>query len=237
MRIEAVAVAVPAKDEAETVEASLRSVVAAADVARARHPGLRVVIVLVADGCSDGTEVIARRIPGVEVVVTLGSRVGAARRTGIATALALLGVEDDRRAGRRLRGTWIANTDADSSVPVNWLVSQLAHADAGADVVVGTVRPDPADLTVEQNTRWLETHPRGRPNGHVHGANLGVRASSYDAVGGFEPIDEHEDNQLVSRLRDAGTAIVASDDAEVLTSARLVGRTPGGYAGYLAATL
>ena len=41
------------------------------------------------------------------------------------------------------------------------------------------------------------------------------------------------DVDLVARCRNHGAVIVASDEAEVITSGRRAGRTPGGYAGYL----
>jgi len=136
-----------------------------------------------------------------------------------------------------LDAVWLACTDADSVVPVGWIDDQLDRAAAGADVVIGTVRPDFADLSPRQIAAWTGRHTPGRPNGHVHGANLGVRASSYRAVGGFAPVDLHEDNDLVDRLRAAGATLVASDVGEVLTSGRRDGRTSGGYAGYLAVDL
>ena len=80
---------------------------------------------------------------------------------------------------------------------------------------------------------WLDTHTPGLPNGHTHGANLGMRASTYLGVGGFSDLDEHEDVALVDACRRVGAAICATDAAEVLTSGRFIGRTPGGYAGYL----
>jgi hypothetical protein len=100
-------------------------------------------------------------------------------------------------------------------------------------VMVGTVRPEFSDLPAAQAALWRATHVRGEPNGHVHGANLGVRGSAYAAVRGFVPMPEHEDVDLVHRLREAGFTLVASDDCEVVTSGRVVGRTPGGYAAYL----
>jgi hypothetical protein len=77
----------------------------------------------------------------------------------------------------------------------------------------------------------------GEANGHVHGANLGVRASVYRSAGGFADLAEHEDIDLVARCRALGATTVASARADVLTSGRQVGRTPGGYAGYLRTSL
>lgn len=229
-RIRRVVVVVPARDEEALVEACLRSVGRAAASAASENRGVSVRILLVADACTDRTEEVAGSIPGVEVLSVRSGRVGAARAVGVEAGLA--GVDP-----AHLAQVLIANTDADSRVPANWITHLVGSAEAGADVIVGTVRPDPDALTAAQNASWLRTHRRGSPNGHVHGANLGIRASAYREAGGFEPLDEHEDNQIVARLHDRGAVIVASDVAEVITSARFVGRTPGGYAGYLAATL
>lgn len=217
-----IAVVIPARDEEDRIESCLRSVVASSQ--RCSVPAS---ITLVADACSDSTVERARAIAGVRVVEINQANVGSARRIGIDLAL--------RETALPPRAVWIANTDADSVVPVNWLESQLLAANAGCDVLVGTVRPDPREYPRDRQVEWRATHVAGQPNGHVHGANLGVRASAYLTVGGYDDLCEHEDVGLVARLRDFVT--MASDDAEVITSARLSGRTPGGYAGYLRAQL
>jgi len=211
------AVVIPARDEAELVERCLHAVLAARDAAARDIP-----IVLVADNCRDLTAVLARGVAGVHVIELDSANVGAARAAGIARALELLSGPREQQ--------WIANTDADSVVPRNWITEQLAIADEGFDLMIGTVRPDFADLSTEQVVLWRRTHRRGRPNGHVHGANLGIRASTYLAAGGFASLAEHEDNDLVGRI--VGAAL-ATDGCEVQTSGRSVGRTPGGYARFL----
>ncbi len=213
-----IAVLIPARDEQDRIERCLRSILAA----KRRCP-VETSLVVVADGCLDGTARLARRFSAVEVVEIESANVGTARRVAAQHVLRSLTVPAEQ--------VWLANTDADSTVPANWLTVQLGYAAAGYDVVIGTVRPDPAEYPADLRQEWERTHVRGRPNGHVHGANLGVRASAYVAVGGYRPLPEHEDVDLVARL--ALHPQVASDDAEVITSARLVGRTPGGYARYL----
>jgi glycosyltransferase involved in cell wall biosynthesis len=218
--IEAIVVVVPVHDEAALLDRCLRALAAA--VAAVEVPcEVRVVL----DACTDGSAVVAARHP-FPVLHADARSVGHARASGVRDALAGLGEASADRV-------WIANTDADSAVPVNWLRVQLDEAAAGADVVVGTVRPDFDDLSPVHRTLWVETHVRGMPNGHTHGANLGLRASTYRAAGGFAPVGEHEDVHLVDACRRIGASIVASDAAEVMTSGRFVGRTPGGYAGYL----
>ena len=230
-----VAVVVPARDEQELIERCLASVAEARRRLAEERPEARVVVVVVADGCTDDTVRLARAVPGVTVLETSVHNVGLARSAGVEWALAELGRGEGTGGPATVADrVWIANTDADSQVPPGWLTSQLDEADAGADVVVGTVRPDFADLSREQVAAWTARHTPGRPNGHVHGANLGVRASRYAEAGGFGDLDLHEDVTLVGRLRAAGATLLASEAGEVLTSGRRVGRTRGGYAGYLA---
>lgn len=218
--IRALAVVVPVHNEEQLPSRCLHSVEAA--VSRVRVP---CAVFVVIDASTDGSAPVARRHPFPVVEIDAGS-VGVARSVGVAAALRSLAPAIDRR-------TWIANTDADSVVPPNWLTVQLGLAREGADLVIGTVRPDFADLTPQHREVWLETHTRDKPNGHVHGANLGLRADVYHAAGGFSDAPEHEDVMLVDRCRASGAHLVASDAAEVLTSGRFVGRTPGGYAAYL----
>lgn len=213
--IEHVGIVIPARNEADLIARCLVSVIAA----RA-HTAASVTIIVVADACTDDTAAVARSFEGVIVHEISEANVGAARAIGARIAL---------EAGC----SWLACTDADSVVPANWVAEQLEYAEAGYDVVIGTVRPDFDDLSSAHVDQWHATHTPGRPNGHVHGANLGVRATTYLAVGGFGPLPEHEDNELVDRMRAANASIIASDAAEVMTSGRTVGRTAGGYAGHL----
>lgn len=215
-----VLVVVPVHDEEVLLPECLAALqITAADV------DLPVDVVVVLDDCTDGSADIARSTD-VHVLEVADGAVGAARAEGVRAGLAL---HDDDPAT-----VWIACTDADTVVPFHWLRAQRALADDGADVVLGTVRPDPRDLTERQLAAWRATRVPGRPNGHVHGANLGIRADAYLRVGGFAPLVEHEDVELVARLRrDPGVAVVASDATDVVTSGRTTGRTPGGYAGYL----
>lgn len=224
-RVEHVVVVVPARDEEQLVGRCLGSLQAARQAARAVRPDLTVDLVLVLDRCTDGTRSVAVGHLDVRLVDLDEGRAGAARAAGVRDALARSTADPAR--------TWVAGTDADSVVPEGWILEHLRLADTGADVVVGTVRPDPADLSPAQLAAWRSTRVPGRPNGHVHGANLGVRADAYLRVGGFPDRPEHEDVDLVGALTAAGARVVATDTCDVLTSGRLVGRTPGGYAGYL----
>ena len=216
---------VPVHNEAELLDRCLTALGAA--VATAAGRGIRCVVRIVLDDCTDGSALIAAAHPFPTMAVS-AARVGDARARGVEAAMREL-----RRIPRQR--VWIANTDADSAVPPNWIVAQCDLAAAGADVFIGTVRPDFADLSPRHQRHWLRTHSAGAPNGHVHGASLGIRADVYAAAGGFEAVEEHEDVELVQRCRLLGANLHASASAEVLTSGRFIGRTPGGYAGYLRA--
>ncbi len=213
-----IAVLIPARDEAQRIRECLHAVAAAAD----RCP-IDASITVVADNCTDDTARIARDFPQVTVIEISAGNVGVARATAASHALSASRVPPT--------SVWLANTDADSVVPDNWLTSQVDIADRGYDIVIGTVRPDPREYPPDAQHEWEKTHIAGRPNGHIHGANLGVRASVYLDVDGFRALPEHEDVDLIERL--VRFRSIASDDAEVITCARLAGRTPGGYAGYL----
>jgi glycosyltransferase involved in cell wall biosynthesis len=221
-RAEAMVVVIPVRDEQLLLAGALSALTVAVDTAA--RAGIRTEIRVVLDACTDASADVAAEF-GFRTLVSTAGRVGAARATGISHALAAL-------AGTPADRVWIANTDADSRVPPSWLTHFRAVSRV-ADICVGTVRPDFADLTPAQQEVWLRTHVRGEPNGNVHGANLGIRASTYLAAGGFAAIGEHEDVDLVARCRSEGAVIAASDRAEVITSGRLTGRTPGGYAGFL----
>lgn len=222
-RIDALVVAVPAHDEDELLEACLHSVLAAVDEARARVRAVAVCVAL--DRCSDGSAAIVRRL-GVPSVAVQAGIVGVARTSAVTRALASLTAFDPRRI-------WTAHTDADSVVPAHWLTHQLDLATAGAEVVIGTVRPRFSDLDDARIRAWHATHTPGVATDAVHGANLGIRADVLQRAGGFPAIAVHEDVQLVDRARIDGARIALSDEGWVLTSGRIRGRAPDGYARYL----
>lgn len=133
------------------------------------------------------------------------------------------------------RQLWESNTDADSRVPADWLVRHLGLADAGWDVVLGSVEPDSAGMVPELLRSWRLRHPLEERHCNVYGANLGVRASAYRQAGGFPPLRSSEDSALVERLRRRGFAVMATDSTRVLTSGRTVARSPHGFGAYLRA--
>lgn len=225
-RVSAVAVVVPANDEEALMPRCLTALDHAVDALRRAEPSVRVEVVVALDACTDGTADVARR-HGAHVTTVEARCVGAARASGAAAAHALLGVG----TGRPTSQVWLACTDADSTVPRNWLTEHVAAAARGADLVLGQARPDPRDLDEATYREWSRLHPSTHPTRHVHGANLGVRWSAFEAAGGFPPVPEHEDVLLVEAVVAAGANVAAGPT--ILTSGRLRGRVAGGFSGYL----
>lgn len=230
--VHGVAVAIPAHDEADTIESTLTSVFVAAT------GSIPVVVVVAADACSDGTAALARRgarlAPGnveVHVVEIRAGSAGIAREHACRAADERLAEIVAERSSR-----WIATTDADTIVPPNWLMVHRAWARRGADAVTGLVRVDPSDLTSPARRHLdLERGRAGFGHRHVYGANLGVRARWWHRVGGFPPVASSEDELFVGRLRGAGARVFGIADSVVITSGRLEPRAPDGFGARLAA--
>ncbi|WP_341927246.1 glycosyltransferase family A protein [Nocardioides psychrotolerans] len=224
--ISRVQVVIPARDEEARLGACLRSVAESVRRLSQARPGVRVGVTVVLDRCTDASPAVASRF-AVDVVVSHWGNVGAARRAGIEHAV--LRSTDGPTGGPA--GTWVACTDGDTVVPPTWLLDQVLQAGVGVQLVVGAVTPDPVDGDAAVAGLWRERHRGARAGDHVHGANLGFRLDAYRAVGGFPALAEHEDVALVRALRAHGVRQGVAPT--VVTSARLVGRTPGGFAGYL----
>lgn len=233
-----VGVVVPARDEADRVEACLSSLRTTLRASLRDGSCREARIVVVADRCHDDTASVARGAlgPWDEVVEVDDGNVGAARRRGTCRLLELLG-HGGRAASAR---TWLLTTDADTVVPVDWVGAHLRLADAGAAGVAGVVRVDTfadhavhADAIRRRFDHTYASHPDGT-HPHVHGANLGVRADAYLAAGGWPTLATAEDHALWARLRADGWPTVSSIEAWVTTSGRRTGRAPLGFAGHLA---
>lgn len=221
-------VVIPARNEEQRLPAALAAVDRARRLLAAedsRAPEVEVWVV--ADRCTDRTQHIALHWPGVRTVPSDHGNVGAARAAGV---IAAIGTAKDPT----LATLWIACTDADSQVPPDWLISQVRHARNGTDLLLGTVRPNPKEMTPAVSALWFARHELGDGHPHIHGANMGIRADTYRRAGGFPSVTEHEDVQIVLRSKQLGATIVSTGDSPVLTSARTAGRTPAGMAGYLA---
>ena len=219
--IERLGVVVPARDEARLLPRCLGALDAATQWLRVKRPDVQVSVMVVLDSCVDGSAAAVDAHPGTLAAHTSAGNVGTARQVGV------------RRLAVTTAPDWFAMTDADSAVPVDWLVHQVDAATSGAHLLLGTVVPDDTEITPSQFARWQTRHSDGDGHGYIYGANLGFSRRALDATGGFRPLRAHEDVDFAERVKATGLRWTASAAIPVLTSARTIGRTPDGFAGYL----
>ena len=206
-----IAVVIPAHNEEALVGVCVASVLAAA--ASPELDGEYVMVLVVADSCSDETADIAESLGAVALRVDCRN-VGQARAAGASRAL---------QAGAR----WLAFTDADTAVAHDWLAAQLRQQ---ADAVCGTVAvEDWQDYGERMRKHYASSYTDRDGHRHIHGANLGVCAHAYQRAGGFPPLKSSEDVALVNELIATGAKVAWSAAPRVVTSARRNFRAPDGF--------
>ena len=133
-------------------------------------------IIVVDNNCTDDTAKIAASL-GARVVTESKAGVGHARAAGFAIATAPL----------------IATTDADSAVPSNWLSSILDAFEDSAVVAVGgpvtyDISSEVMHAVVNRSIPYLHEIDRLiHANAyHLIGANMAVRRTAFDQVGGWK---------------------------------------------------
>jgi glycosyltransferase involved in cell wall biosynthesis len=209
-------VVIPAHDEEALLPACLDSVRTAIDAV-----DLPVQVIVALDKCQDRSADVVAACPWADAVILDAGNVGAARAAATDSALR-------RATSRAAERVWIATTDADSTVPAHWLTSQVALADAGWDLVVGTVDvQDWSEQPSHVQQEWSQQYIAADNHPHIHGANLGVRASAYLEAGGWPAVAVNEDVALVAAL--AGRRVARSAAHPVMTSARRDPRARGGF--------
>jgi glycosyltransferase involved in cell wall biosynthesis len=202
---DAAAVVIPARNDRMKLPACLCSALTAALCAP-----VPVTIVVVLDGCDDGSDELAGEYgPDVHFISVDVHNAGTARAVGFDYARSL--VDADARC-------WFATADADSRVDPGWLVHQLR---SGADMVVGVMRCYEAGARGRQSRKDL-----------IDG-DMGFSARAYLDVGGFHTLAIGEKADLVERFEAAGHHIHRDTDLSVITSKRIQARDPYGFADYL----
>ncbi|MEM7709166.1 MAG: glycosyltransferase family A protein [Pseudomonadota bacterium] len=232
-------VAIPARDEAARLPCALDAL--AAD-------GVPMDVIVIANGCTDGTTAVARDFPDLQVAVIetgcLLGGVGAARRLGLRAALSAAP-----------QAAIVATTDADCTVAPGWAAT-TRRALAGAEVACGRVAPHAAEFAtlpklvrrhgiLEDEVAALEAELAGLQHpvphdplprhGQTPGASLAFRTDAYLQAGGFEAIRCHEDRRLVARIAAMGGRVARPWRLSVTASCRTRGRAPGGMADTIAA--
>jgi hypothetical protein len=230
----AVAICVPVRNE----EARLpRLFDALGRLAPARD--LPVHLCLLLDGCVDGSAALAGRYrQAARHPVHIAQVPPAPSNAGIARDRAMrLGVDATGPSGILL------STDADSWPRPDWVVTMLAALDR-ADIVAGHVVRSGSRISKDQDRldlyydrlfalrRQVDPVPweASATHHHASGANMGMRADTYVALGGFAPLPHGEDARLVDDAARAGLRVRRDASSVVHTSDRRSGRAEHGLA-------
>lgn len=213
-----ISIVVPAHNEAMTIAKCLASVQNAIEQLPSTIKAYPLVVL---DSCTDDTQIFVKAA-GVDYLCCDYHCVGQVRDIGIRHAIAN-------------GATWIACTDADSIVPMDWLIQQIEHIrHQPTDMVCGVVDVDSwAHLTPKTRKDYIAHYQDRMEHHHIHGANLSFSSEAYLAVDGFAHLPCHEDVDLVKRFEDQGYAITWSNRVRVLTSTRLQARATEGFAAFL----
>lgn len=214
-----IAIVIPAHNEASTIMACLTSV----QLAIKQLPStISAYPLIVLDSCTDETLSLVKSAK-VEYLSYNYRCVGRVRDLGCRHAIA---------GG----ATWLACTDADSIVAVDWLTQQMAHLKQQPTAMIcGVVSVDNwAHLSTQTKQAYEAHYQDTMGHRHIHGANLSFSSEAYLAVGGFAPLACHEDVELVQNFQSQGYPITWSNKVRVTTSSRLQARATEGFAAFLA---
>jgi glycosyltransferase involved in cell wall biosynthesis len=245
---------VPARNEAEKIEATLTALKDQVDLEGKPFDRNRYEIIVLANNCTDNTAAIAchfaRKNPKLNLHVV--EKKFNSDRAYIGWVRKVLMDEAYRRFA--LIGNdngVIASTDGDTRVSKTWLAAILNEINNGADAVGGRIITDFQERsTLDKVTRLyflryvsyrylvaqleafidpdpIDVFPRHHQN---FGANLAVTAKMYAKVGGLPPVSTPEDVAFYQALKLADARFRHSTQVKVITSARVVGRANEGLA-------
>ena len=238
-----IAIAIPAFDEADRIDACLASLAVQDD------PGPMVVIV-VANNCTDATAAIARRPRPIDVRVIEHRFAAHKRGAGAARGMAM--------AHAARAGSIILTTDADCVVDRDWVRAHRTAFARGVDAVAGRVSAAWSELSQHPAAalrigalEWAylglmaQAEPLFDPVAHDPaprhvqrcGANIGITRTMLDRVGGVPPIPTGEDRALLQAVERADGLVRHDPGPHVTASARMEGRAGGGMADALRARM
>ncbi len=251
-------VIVPAKDEQETLPATLDALRTQVALDQAPLPYALFEVLLLLNNCTDLSAQVAHRYRAAHPHLRLHvlecelrpeeAHVGTARR-----ALMDLACERLEELGPA-PATAILSTDADTLVAPDWIAQNLAAIEAGAEVVGGVIHLFPADLDrLDRGTRLayerdrelqrrvarlealLDPDPADPWPRHLEhfGASLACTPEVYRRSGGLPAVKPLEDVAFIDRLRRVGARIRHAPAVHIETSARLDGRAEVGLSGQL----
>lgn len=193
-----ISVVIPACNEEEYISRCLCSVV------NLDYPSEQYEVIVVNNNSSDKTrEIVGRDFPMVRLIDEPRQGVVFARICGTAEA----------------RGEIIAYTDADCTVPTDWLTRiAAAYTDPAVVAVGGTISYQETSLLSRQQLvgYWLDS----RIYHVMTGQNMSFRTRAYHACGGFnEQVNLGEDHYISQQLKKVGRVVVLHGNA-ITTSLR-----------------
>ncbi|MDR3530072.1 MAG: glycosyltransferase family A protein [Rhodopila sp.] len=236
-----IVVAIPVRDEAARIRPCL--------IALNQQMRVPDGVVLMLNNCTDETETITRAmIPKLRFPLDIISRdlPLAQADAGHARGLAM-----DVAAERAGSSGVLLTTDADSTVPPDWVIRNLASLRQGVDIVCGRAVIDPieaavipahlhADDALEcrliallDDVAWmLDPEPHDPPLRHTEasGATLAVTVAAFHRVGGIPAMASGEDRAFVRALWMMDARVRHDPTIQVTVSGRVEGRAPGGMA-------
>lgn len=236
-----VAVAVPARNEAERVLDCVDALLGQSG------RGADLIVVLVNNSTDATAQALTRRFgsaPKVDIrdieLTAPHAHVGWARRLAMDTAAESLEAPHDV----------LLTTDADTVVASDWIEANLRHIEAGADIVAGAAHllgHERRRLSAAHQRRLLQagkyltalaylrakdapSHDSWPRHDYEGGASIAMTLALYGAIGGLPPLRSGEDRALFDGARKAGAKVRHATDVRVYTSCRLDGRTGAGTA-------
>jgi glycosyltransferase involved in cell wall biosynthesis len=234
-------VAIPARDEADRIEACLWAL--------ARQTRQADAVLLLANNCTDRTSAVAQAL-SVCLPYPLHIRAHAFSATA-ASAGNARGLAMTYAAELAGHDGILLTTDADTVVAPDWIERNLLALAAGADLVCGRVTVDPteaalipmhlhADLALECELTKLQDQLAARldpdpadpwpRHAEAAGASLAVTVSAFEHAGGIPAIPSGEDRAFVQALARIDARIRHDPTIAVTVSGRIHGRAPGGMA-------
>ncbi|MBT2558655.1 glycosyltransferase [Hymenobacter sp. ISL-91] len=242
-------VIIPAKDEADSLAATLAALAAQTnEQGQPLPPGFFEVLVL-ANNCTDHTAAVVQAFAATHPTLALHvaeltlppaeAHVGRARRLLMDEAAYRLELAGQPRAA-------IISTDADTRVAPDWLAATFRELALGVDAVAGRILMEESrrtcpvrrcqlqDATYQLLRVQLETQLDPQPHDpwprhHQHfGASLAVTVAAYRQVGGLPVVPYLEDEALYQTLLRHDLQVRHSPAVRVFTSGRQQGRVAVG---------
>ena len=252
-----VCVIVPVRNEAQTLEATLKALTYQIDLKGKKLDWQCYEVILLANNCNDNSAEVARCFARLhpELVLHVVELTLCPAEAYIGRVRQILMDEAYRRLiylGRK-QGI-IASTDGDSQVTPTWIAANLSEIAAGADAVGGriyTTKSDRATLDpyakacylrevgyrslIAQLEDYIDPDQCDRfPRHYQHyGASLAVTAQMYKQAGGLPAVRTPEDVAFYQALLRVKARFRHSPLVKVVTSARQTGRAALGLSNQL----